>query len=544
MHRSPLKNLLLICVVPTLAGCGASKREPATLNPVNGSCGIRQDTCKLGTPSETGDTAPPYKWTCSGRHGGKTDFCSVPITGMEEGEVFAGQNELEEKVKAAGPLRGKLVLLDWTIDSDNPRHAYHVRNDVLDMGVPGENLAIVGEEDATLFLSKEKWRGLREETLVAGVPTTWVATGVKPGDPELIARHNILFVTAAINTHWADSPDLWYPEHSHWKENPRNWERSFAAFATGKVIMATYADLTRGEIVRYNGTVKCGLAKEFCYSVMRPSHRSYGGSLGQGTSSASSQLAALAFYLSQLWDTPSAVVNTLNVCAEDVGEPGVDEVFGRGVVSVVCDRVRNRERSVVSSSISSSTRGNASPILAQMTAGSHSAGSFSTVPQSFSASALPQPSAAWFRPFYAFRGRDVGTITGHLGGRFSLKETDFLVSGGADYAPWGVYSSLLHTTRTPFVEFGTKRNLFSSDRHTVFLLGVYGYSDGDGLSAHALHLGTLYERLFGFGTLSLYADYQQVRGSVGIPGYREADVEPVPFVSGNPEVRISFSLGL
>ena len=149
-----------------------------------------------------------------------------------------------------------------------------------------------------------------------------------------------------------------------------------------------------------------------------------------------------------------------------------------------------------------------------------------------------------FKPFYAVRGRDIGTMTGHLGGQFSLKGTDLLVSGGADYTPFGVYSSLLYTARTPFVEFGTKRNLFSHGSHTVFLLGGYGYSDGSGMSAHVGHLGTLYERLFSSGTLSLHAGYQQVRGSIGIPGHREAGAEPVSFVSGNPEVRFSFSLGL
>ena len=50
------------------------------------------------------------------------------------------------------------------------------------------------------------------------------------------------------------------------------------------------------------------------------------------------------------------------------------------------------------------------------------------------------------------------------------------------------------------------------------------------------------ERTFGSGLLALHAAYQQVRGRVGIAGYREAGAAPVPFVNGNPEVRLSFSL--
>lgn len=37
---------------------------------------------------------------------------------------------------------------------------------------------------------------------------------------------------------------------------------------------------------------------------------------------------------------PPSVVGVLNACAEDVGEPGIDEEFGRGIVSVVCDVVQ------------------------------------------------------------------------------------------------------------------------------------------------------------------------------------------------------------
>ena len=70
-------------------------------------------------------------------------------------------------------------------------------------------------------------------------------------------------------------------------------------FATGKVIMAKYAERQRdGTIVPHERNVKCGLAKEFCYSLF-----------GRGGSSAASvHLGALTYYLSHLWDTPREVV--------------------------------------------------------------------------------------------------------------------------------------------------------------------------------------------------------------------------------------------
>ena len=512
--------LVTLGALLTLASC-AGKDGPGRSDALNGQCGIKQDTCRSGTPSETGDTASPYEWVCNGRHGGETDSCSVPTAAIEEDEIFAGKNKLEQKVKAAGPLRGKMVVFEGP-----GSHANLMRGTIIDLGIPKENTVIVPE---WLFFT-DKYRSVREATSVASASTSWAVEG--DTDPTLVAQNRTLFVAAVTNTQWKGSR-IWYPDHSYWKENPKQWTRAFDLFRTGKVILASYAQLNHlGEVVPYDLTAKCGLAKEYCYSIIAtPLLRSY----NRTSSYAAAELGALVFYLFQLWETPRAVVNTLNICAEDVGEPGIDEEFGRGVVSVVCDRVQNRERRVAADSLG--THG-VSPVLAQMTNPSL----LRAAPQSLSA--VSRPSATRFRPFYAVRGRDIGTITGHLGGQFFLKGTDFLVSGGADYTPLGVYSSLLHTTRTPFLELGTKRNLFSRGDHIVSLLGVYGYSDGNGLSAHVAHLGTLYERPFRSGTLSLHASYQQVRGSIGIPGHRDAGAEPVFFVSGNPEVRFSFSLGL
>ena len=519
-----MKQLVTLCIVFSLAGC-ASKKMPKPPQPVNGQCGIIQDACILGDPSGTGDTTPPYGWMCLGRYGGTNDPCSVPTARIERGEVFAGQNALEKKVKAVGPLRGLLTVVDWTVEETEYSHADNIREYILGMGIPEENLRIIPDWLDSVF-SDDYDPVIRENTLVFNFPNTWVIGGVSDASLDILRRHDFLAVAAAGNTETFPGRNLWYPNHPEWKRDGA-WESSFAAFATGKVIIAKYANrLDDAEhITAHEGNVKCGLAKEYCYSIVFSEYP------GGGTSSASARLSALTFYLFQLWNGPKEVVNVLNVCAEDIGEPGIDEEFGRGIVSVVCDTVRNRERSAVASSMQVSHA--ASPVLNHMT------GQYDRqlTPQS-----LSTPLVKWFRPFYAVRGHNLETITGHLGGQISFQGTDLFVSGGTNYTPLGVYSSLRPVVRTPFMEFGTRRTVFSRNKHTVSLLGTYGYSQGNGLFAQMEHLGVQYQRQLIGGTLSLYAGHRTVRGRIGILGHREAGADLVPFTDRNPEVRVSFSL--
>ena len=224
------------------------------------------------------------------------------------------------------------------------------------MGVPEENVRVTPDD----FYSMDP--SYFRDTLVFNFPNS-IARNLLFEDLDTIRRNNFLTVAAAGNTNTNDDRrDLWYPDHPWWitKGGPDMWENAFAAFATGRFILAKYAKIASdGTVVPLEGNVKCGLAKDSCYSIISsPENRSF------GTSSASARLSALTFYLFQLWDTPREVVGVLNVCAEDVGDPGVDEEFGRGIVSVVCDTVQNRERRVVSSSMQVSNA--ASPVFAEM----------------------------------------------------------------------------------------------------------------------------------------------------------------------------------
>ncbi len=397
-----------------------------------------------------------------------------------------------------------------------------MKDNILYMGVPEENLVMVGRRP-TEFLTEDRWRDVREETLVIAFPTTWVADLSREG-LDAVMQQDSLFVASAINkdTWGYNRRDLWYPDHPHWKKRQGTYENAFAAFATGKVIIVTYANLIDGAVVPYNPVVKCGLAKEFCYSVIRPPDRYPDDEWGQGTSDASTYLGALTFYLSQLWDTPREVVGVLNECAEDVGEPGIDEEFGRGIVSVVCDTVQHKERRVVSSSVQ--TLYSASPVLSEMLGSSR-------IPLQISSAPV----------FYALNPHGG---TGHVGTRFSVGGNDLFLSGGFSRMPLGVRTFLRQAHRVPFMEIGNRRPFYERNGHRFSLLGTYGQSAEDGFSVRVGHLGLRYELTFPSSSFSLHVGYRLANGHLGLPGYRVVGAAPVPFTTGAPEVSLLLSLGM
>ena len=112
---------------------------------------------------------------------------------------------------------------------------------------------------------------VRENTLVFSFPNTAFIGGVSKENLGIIRGNNFLVVAAAGNTETSDNRrDLWYPDHPTWKSGVVEWENSFVTFATGKVILAKYADRdeNNGNIIPNEHNVKCGMAKEYCYSIM------------------------------------------------------------------------------------------------------------------------------------------------------------------------------------------------------------------------------------------------------------------------------------
>ena len=145
-------------------------------------------------------------------------------------------------------------------------------------------------------------------------------------------------------------------------------------------------------------------------------------------------------------------------------------------------------------------------------------------------------------PFFSLNGLSKETMVGHLGTRMSLKGTDLFLAGGTDYTPLGLRSSLIPTTRTPFMEVGTRRNVLRRGRNTLSLLSTYGYSAGEYLTAHVANLGIRYDRAFRYTTLSFHTNYRGVFGAMGIPGYQEAGAARTSFITGHPELRVFFTL--
>ena len=519
-NRIPILIAILIS-----AGCAGNGPAATPPSPVNGLCGIDRDTCRAGNPSGAGDTSQPYEWTCNGQYGGAPAPCSVPHAETAEGEVFAGKNALEERLKAAGSLRGLLVIDDFSIldpDCEPPWcHYYYMKQAAADMGIPEENLHMWSGKN---HLKPD----ILEQTRVIAYPTdilrrankTWTPDDA-PGKWYAAALH----VASAGNTTQDLGRDLWYPDHPAWNDDSLwgNWDFAFASFATGRVIMAKYViQKPDGTIEPHEGNVKCGLAGEYCYSIIYDPFSSLGGGMDRGSSSATVRLGALAFYLAQLWDTPQEIVHVLNVCAEDVGEPGTDEEYGRGIVAVVCDTVQQRERSAAGESVRTTYVG--SPVLDQMVR---------PVPQS-----MPER----FRPFHAVRGWNLRTMTGFAGGSFAVQGTRLFVSGGAEYRPFGVRSSMLRDRRTPFGEIGARRAVFATGGFGIDAVGSYGYSRAGSLSLAVTRAGARYAMHRGTGLLSVYGGFRLAYGALGVPGYRSAGARPVSFLEAAPESRIDFRM--
>ena len=182
------------------------------------------------------------------------------------------------------------------------------------------------------------------------------------------------------------------------------------------------------------------------------------------TSSASARLAAMAFYLAQLYPTAEEIVETMNVCAIDIGEPGIDREFGRGLANIVCGPVLEKELEAAMQ-VSSVTAH--SPTLERMLASrKEDCGCVS---------------------FFSSVSHGFGTTVGHVGMSLSGGIT---VLAGRGFAPIGVESSLFGGTNL-FTEIGYKRSLFKKRDHRASLVATHSMQWGD-TSASISRIGLQY----------------------------------------------------
>ena len=405
----------------------------------------------------------------------------------------------------------KKVIMGEYIDSHTPENT--------DIHIPEKNLIFFSEFSYTTpssngddenkglrLLTSGEHEALRLATRVVHLPLLTPFTGIN--DALRIAENNMLFVIAAGNTHRVRyDRDLWSTKHSFWQSDNdmRVYNNALAVFKTGKAIAATSAiETEEGDIIPWEKVVQCGDIAEWCFTVLP---RSF-------TSSASARLAAMAFYLAQLYPTAEEIVDAMNVCAIDIGEPGVDREFGRGLANIVCGPVFEKELEAAMQ-ISSVTAH--SPTLERMLASKEDCGCAS---------------------FFSSVTHGFGTTVGHVGMSLSGGIT---VLAGRGFAPIGVESSLFSGTNL-FTEIGYKRSLFKKRDHRASLVATHSMQWGD-TRASISRIGLQYAKQTNRYTAGVYAGYRHARIAVGLPGYKLANASKVSFTRGAWEMRFNLSVG-
>ena len=417
--------------------------------------------------------------------------------------------------------------------------------------IPKENIVFFNEIGGTVYGKEEggwhnlglklfasgDYESLRLQTRVANLPVLIPFGGIN--DASRIAKNDILFVIAAGNIHGTDDRrDLWSVQHPFWQgDGIRFYNNALASFKTGKVIAATSAiERRNGDIVPWKEVVQCGDIAEWCFTVLPESY----------TSVASARLAAMSFYLAQLYPTAEEIVETLNACAIDIGEPGIDREFGRGLANIVCAPVLEKELEAAMR-VSSMTAH--SPALERVL------------------SSEEKEDCACVS-FFSSVTRGFGTTVGHVG--VSLAD-DVTLLAGRGFAPIGVESSLFIETNM-FAEISYKRSLFKKRDHRVdclcaSLIATHSRQWGD-TSAHISRLGLQYAKQTDRYRAGIYAGYRHATIAVGLPGYKLANTshygqcnridpmyqplvfpetyrgETILIICDNREMRFALSVGL
>lgn len=411
-------------------------------------------------------------------------------------QIVAGRDALRGRIEAAGGFRGMLVV----IDNPGTTHAAAMRRAILEEGVPEDRIAmprvpryIIGILN---FLDEPGFEDLVGRTRVVHMP--FVAPLEQADEVEAIRAHNIVWVIASGNVGQrsvGDTRDFWTPHHFIWSD-PEEWENHMDAFGTGKVLAATYVIREDdGSYTADRGLVKCGEARDACIAVPHPTVEGFVGA----TSSASARVAAMAFYVFQLVGLAEEVVDILASCAEDAGEPGVDDEFGLGVVNLACDEVEDAEVRTASESLAT-RRG--SPALDRLLA------------------TAPEPGLS-FDAGAAFADRG-GRPLGRLAAAYGFGRAELALAAGRWPAPLGVSSSLSARRPGSYLAAAGRWRLAGDAGSGLYAVGSAGRAGG-ALSPRTARTGMLYQRSRGGATWSAYAGRAWHRAAIGIPGRREAD---------------------
>ena len=457
-----------------------------------------------------------------------------------------------------------------------------------------EELKLLGTAPE-IFLTRATWEAHRERTKVVVMPFGPVFN--RPGDGSLIASRNILFVASIGNVIADESRPFnknsfvrnWYTPG--WCSNRESVERRTGGGnfycdllndaqlarifknlkeAQGKALYATWGDIRDGEVTPYPFAVSCGEAKNDCFTViLPPEHRGRKiesfedmARYAVGTSFASPALGSYLFYLSQLWDDAGEVRRVLDECAIDVGEPGIDREFGRGVASADCPQVTKKERDTARASVSLNMRSplmNARDAIIPASAARGYNGSASSRRESGSGArgplsfhdARPRGRArAPVRFSFASSARqrivpDIYLAEDILGAgvtkRFMTGESISL-SFGQGYDTLAVSSSLADPgRRESFMEVGVRKPILVRRDTLVELSGSYGRTN-DEMRLRVFRAGLRSVHREGNHSVAFGLEYARAAGSLGIPGHRDVGRSKVSFMKESFDTAVSWRL--
>ena len=202
--------------------------------------------------------------------------------------------------------------------------------------IPAENtpyLQQFGSRGITHLLTDEQQAVHAQKALVVTIPEAIL--DIRPMPISLMREATPLWVidTGTRGDVIAGQGDLWSLNHPHWTGKNEHYQNMMELVRDGALIVGTLADQAQDGSLSINEDVfPCGDTAENCFTVInRNAIQTRRKSL-----EASALLSSTVYWLSQVHGTAQATTETLKQCTVDIGEPGVDRTFGRGVIDLDC----------------------------------------------------------------------------------------------------------------------------------------------------------------------------------------------------------------
>ncbi len=478
--------------------------------------------------------------------------------GNNQEESFPGQKGLSVLLEATGSFEGKIFLQDSPIPGPHAEQMF----DTLAQSVPKEHILTFEGVEGSIHKIEEMERGWasvdhaeemkKHGVRVVHVPTLWhhnAHHSRREAALQVLKSQDILAVYAAGNF-TTIPPDIYRQDSPYWG-NPPPWDENARKlpeyqvveefFQEGHAIMANFAirkpetfedfvswalksmdkeDLqemyyaAEGEYIRHPLTVRFGALREYGFSVSLKEKRVQWNRDERwyipGTSDASAHVAVFAFYLYQLWDTTKEVVEVMQQTATDIGEPGVDEEFGWGLINADHPLIWNRAVQRLEESLEVY-------LFADVT--------------------LEQAITVAEDNLDVFY--HIGEDKREIGLTFGTHKTTVAFAAGSTASPFGVSSRFLQQRNTA-AQIGVRYSFTD----TFSITGIYGRSKHEDFDVNKGSIGVDYQKHFlgDTGEFSLYAGHRSIWGSLGLPGYNVLDIAQTPFTLRMVEARASFAL--